>query len=62
MVSDAVRAYYASFGEREWARLENPADGVGEITFYLASITKLFLGMDRTEMNIILWKSIMGPR
>ena len=27
---DAVRAYYASFGEREWARLENPDDGAVE--------------------------------
>ena len=30
MDSDAVRAYYASFGEREWARLENPDDGAIE--------------------------------
>ena len=30
MTSDAVRAYYASFGEREWARLENPDDGAVE--------------------------------
>jgi ubiquinone/menaquinone biosynthesis C-methylase UbiE len=28
--SGAVRAYYASFGEREWARLENPDDGAVE--------------------------------
>jgi ubiquinone/menaquinone biosynthesis C-methylase UbiE len=28
--SDAVRTYYASFGEREWARLENPGDGALE--------------------------------
>lgn len=27
MTADAVRAYYASFGEREWARLESPDDG-----------------------------------
>jgi SAM-dependent methyltransferase len=27
---DAVRAYYASFGEREWARLDNPSDGALE--------------------------------
>jgi SAM-dependent methyltransferase len=27
---DAVRAYYASFGEREWTRLENPGDGALE--------------------------------
>lgn len=30
MNANAVRAYYASFGEREWARLENPADGAVE--------------------------------
>jgi S-adenosylmethionine-dependent methyltransferase len=30
MTSDAVRAYYAGLGEREWARLENPADGAVE--------------------------------
>lgn len=30
MTSDAVRAYYAGFGEREWTRLENPDDGAVE--------------------------------
>ena len=30
MDPDAVRAYYASFGEREWTRLENPDDGAVE--------------------------------
>ena len=30
MTSDAVCAYYASLGEREWARLENPDDGAVE--------------------------------
>ena len=30
MSRDMVRAYYASFGEREWARLENPDDGAVE--------------------------------
>ncbi len=30
MNPDAVRAYYASFGEREWARLESPDDGAVE--------------------------------
>ena len=30
MSSEAVRAYYASFSEREWARLENPDDGAVE--------------------------------
>jgi 2-polyprenyl-3-methyl-5-hydroxy-6-metoxy-1,4-benzoquinol methylase len=40
MTSDAVRAYYASFREREWARLENPADGAVEF-----AITCYTLGM-----------------
>jgi ubiquinone/menaquinone biosynthesis C-methylase UbiE len=30
MTSDAVRAYYAAFGEREWTRLRNPDDGAVE--------------------------------
>jgi SAM-dependent methyltransferase len=30
MTKDAVRAYYASFGEREWQRLTNPDDGAVE--------------------------------
>ena len=30
MDPNAVRNYYASFGEREWARLENPDDGAVE--------------------------------
>jgi S-adenosylmethionine-dependent methyltransferase len=30
MSRDVVRAYYAGFGEREWARLENPDDGAVE--------------------------------
>ena len=30
MNTDAVRDYYASIGEREWARLENPDDGAIE--------------------------------
>jgi SAM-dependent methyltransferase len=30
MEPDAVGAYYASFGNREWARLENPEDGALE--------------------------------
>ena len=30
MDTDAVRAYYASLGEREWTRLENPDDGAIE--------------------------------
>jgi SAM-dependent methyltransferase len=32
MTADAVRAYYASFGEREWTRLENPDDGALEFS------------------------------
>jgi SAM-dependent methyltransferase len=38
MASDPVRDYYASFGEREWARLENPEDGVVEF-----AVTRHFL-------------------
>ena len=30
MSTDAVRAYYAGLGEREWARLDNPDDGAVE--------------------------------
>lgn len=30
MNTDAVRAYYAGLGEREWARLDNPHDGAVE--------------------------------
>ena len=30
MNTEAVRAYYAGIGEREWARLENPVDGAIE--------------------------------
>ena len=30
MNTDAVRAYYAGIGEREWARIENPDDGAIE--------------------------------
>ena len=30
MTKDTVRAYYASFGEREWQRLTNPDDGAVE--------------------------------
>src|SRR5689334_16386172 len=30
MTKAAVRAYYASFGEREWQRLTNPDDGAVE--------------------------------
>jgi SAM-dependent methyltransferase len=36
--SDPVRSYYASFGEREWERLENPDDGALEF-----AITRHFL-------------------
>ncbi len=32
MTKDAVRAYYATFGEREWQRLTNPDDGAVEFT------------------------------
>lgn len=39
MTSEAVRAYYASFGEREWARLENPADGAVEFAITCHTLT-----------------------
>src|SRR5919199_4266218 len=32
VTKDAVRAYYAAFGEREWQRLINPDDGAVEFT------------------------------
>jgi S-adenosylmethionine-dependent methyltransferase len=38
MTKDAVRAYYAGFGEREWQRLSNPDDGAVEF-----ALTKHFL-------------------
>jgi S-adenosylmethionine-dependent methyltransferase len=38
VTKDAVRAYYASFGEREWQRLTNPDDGAVEF-----ALTKQFL-------------------
>lgn len=37
--SDAVRAYYAGFGEREWARLEDPEDGAVEFAITCHSLT-----------------------
>lgn len=39
MSRDAVRAYYASFGEREWARLENPDDGAVEFAVTCHTLT-----------------------
>src|SRR5690242_1381381 len=38
MTKDAVLAYYAAFGEREWQRLTNPDDGAVEF-----ALTKQFL-------------------
>ena len=38
VTTDAVRAYYAAFGEREWQRLTNPDDGAVEF-----ALTKQFL-------------------
>ena len=37
---DAVRDYYASFGEREWARLENPGDGSLEFSITCHILSK----------------------
>jgi ubiquinone/menaquinone biosynthesis C-methylase UbiE len=35
---DSVRSYYASFGEREWQRLEQPADGAIEFALTTAKL------------------------
>lgn len=35
-----VRAYYASFGEREWGRLERPADGAIEFSVTTAALAR----------------------
>lgn len=37
---DSVRAYYASFGAREWARLEQPADGAIEFALTTAKLAE----------------------
>lgn len=39
ITSDAVRTYYAAFGEREWARLENPEDGAVEFAITCHTLT-----------------------
>lgn len=40
MSRDTVRAYYASFGEREWQRLTNPDDGAVEFALTKALLTR----------------------
>lgn len=35
-----IRAYYASFGEREWERLERPADGAVEFSVTTAALVR----------------------
>jgi len=35
MSSESTREYYASFGEREWSRLENPDDGAVEFACHV---------------------------
>jgi SAM-dependent methyltransferase len=40
VTKDAVRAYYASFGEREWQRLTNPDDGAVEFVFTKELLTR----------------------
>lgn len=40
MTHEPVRAYYASFGEREWTRLENPDDGFVEFAITCHMLTK----------------------
>ena len=40
MTHEPVRAYYASFGEREWTRLENPDDGFVEFAITCHMLSK----------------------
>lgn len=51
MTLDAVRAYYASFGEREWARLENPDDGAIEFAITRHTLTT-YLPADARVLDI----------
>src|SRR5262245_42331592 len=39
MTKDTVRAYYATFGEREWHRLTSPADGAVDWTLTCHMLT-----------------------
>jgi ubiquinone/menaquinone biosynthesis C-methylase UbiE len=46
-----VKAYYASFGEREWERLERPADGAIEYAVTLAALER-HLARDSVVLDI----------
>jgi SAM-dependent methyltransferase len=68
MTSDAVRAYYASFGEREWSRLEDPDDGAVEFAVtrhilakYLPSSARV-LGIGGGPGRYAIWLSKQGHR
>ena len=51
MDPDAVRAYYASFGEREWARLEDPEDGAVEFAVTCHTLAT-YLPRDARSLDI----------
>src|SRR5579884_1114339 len=40
MIRETVRAYYDSFGEREWTRLTRPEDGVVEFAVHCHTLAK----------------------
>ncbi len=44
---DRVRSYYATFGEREWSRLDNPADGAIEFELTKRALTRHLVGNER---------------
>jgi ubiquinone/menaquinone biosynthesis C-methylase UbiE/formate hydrogenlyase subunit 6/NADH:ubiquinone oxidoreductase subunit I len=51
VTSDAVRTYYAGFGEREWARLESPTDGALEFAITCRTLA-LHLPPDARVLDI----------
>ena len=51
MTSDAICAYYASLGEREWARLENPDDGAVEFAMTCHTLA-VYLPPDARVLDI----------
>lgn len=68
MTSDVIRAYYASFGEREWARLESPDDGAMEFAItchtlatYLPSNTRV-LDIGGGPGRYTIWLAQRGHR
>lgn len=44
---DRVRSYYAAFGEREWNRLDNPADGAIEFELTQRALRRHLAGKER---------------